>query len=149
MLLSIPLALTLTGICYQIWFTEFRTPTGPGRWHSESPDGRFTVTGYSNKGLRSLIPTMTMPGDGGGWGPGTIILRDKKTEEILQQVKVEELGGMDEGNVEWWIGDPDAVWRKGCPTATGALREGDYFRIKFVGTWPLPSLDGKLPPPLE
>jgi hypothetical protein len=123
------------------------TPSGEGSWESESPDGRFIVTGYSNKGLRSLIPTM--PGNGGRWGPGIIILRDKKTGEILQQAKVEEFGGMDEGNVEWMVGGPDAVWRKGWPTATGAPREGDYVHILLVAIWPLPSLDGKLPPPLK
>jgi hypothetical protein len=89
--LCLLLALILAGIGLHLWDTN-QTPTGPGRWTSESPDGRFIVTGYSNKGLRSLIPTM--PGDGGGWGPGIIILRNKKTGEILQQAKVENLGGI-------------------------------------------------------
>jgi hypothetical protein len=56
--LCLLLALILVGTGYQIWYTEFRTPTGPGRWESESPDGRFIVTGYLNKGLRTLIPRL-------------------------------------------------------------------------------------------
>jgi hypothetical protein len=140
------LALVFIGICLHLLSMNL-TPSGEGRWSSESPDGRFIVTAYSNKGLRSLIPTM--PGDGGGWGPGIIILRNKKTGEILQQAKVEELGGIYSNDVKWWIGDPDAVWRKGWPTATGTPWEGDYVFITFIGIWPLPSLDGKLPPPLE
>jgi hypothetical protein len=67
---------------------EFRMPTGPGPWESKSPDGRFIVTGYSNKGLPVLIPTM--PGDG-GHGPGIVILREKQTGKILQQAKVEHI----------------------------------------------------------
>jgi hypothetical protein len=100
------LVLILAGTALHLWVTNLM-PTGPGRWTSESPDGRFIVTGYPNKGLRSLIPTM--PGDG-GYGPGIIILRDKKTGEILQQAKVENLGNMGRGDVKWWIGDPDAPW---------------------------------------
>jgi hypothetical protein len=142
--LFILLALILAGTCYQIWYTEFRTPDGPGRWTSESPDGRFIITAYSNKGLRSLIPTM--PGDG-GFGPGIVILRENKTGKILQQAKVENLDGM-AGYAKWMIGDPDAPWRKGWATAEGP-REGDYVRVGLLGTWPLPSEDGKLPPPLK
>jgi hypothetical protein len=102
------------------------------------------VTAYSNKGLRSWIPTM--PGDG-GYGPGIIILRDKKTGEILRQEKVENLDG-DVGYVEWWIGDPDAVWRKGWAAAAKIEGpwEGDYVCIGIIDVWPLPSVDGKLPP---
>ena len=138
------LALVLTGTGYQIWFTEFRVPDGPGRWRSESPDGRFIVTGYSNKGLRSLIPTM--PGDG-GFGPGIVILREKKTGKILQQARVDVIDNA--SSVYWRIGDSGALWRKNWATYA-RLKDpwkGDYVRIKFVDTWPLPSVDGKLPPP--
>ena len=142
-----PLCALLALILLDIWDTEFRTPTGPGNWDTESPDGRFIVTAYSNKGFfRSLIPTM--PGDG-GFGPGIITLQEKKTGLVLQRAKVEYLGGMGRGSIKWWIGDPDAVWRKGWPTAVGAPHEGDYVNIGWVAIWPLPSLDGKLPPPLE
>ncbi|MDR1661162.1 MAG: hypothetical protein LBR95_01850 [Azoarcus sp.] len=143
--LLMPLCLLLVLIVLHLWDTN-QTPSGPGRWRSESPDGRFIVTGHSNKGLRSWIPTM--PGDG-GYGPGIIILRDKKTGKILQQAKVDNLGGMGRRSVQWMMGGPDAVWRKGWPTATGAPREGDYVHITLVAIWPLPSLDGKLPPPLK
>jgi hypothetical protein len=89
-----------------------------------------------------------MPGDG-GFGPGTIVLRDKKTGEVLQQAKVENIAGIDEGYVKWMISDPDAVWRKNWATRSNlkAPWEGDYVYITFVGTWPLPSVDGKLPLP--
>jgi hypothetical protein len=138
-------------ICLHFWSTNL-TPSGEGRWSTESPDGRFIVTGYSNKGLRAWIPTM--PGNS-GYGPGIIILRDKKTGEILQQAEVKNLGNMGAGNVNWMVGDPDAPWRKGW--ASFAKRkdpwEGDYVSIKLANvdlelvTWPLPSLDGKLPSP--
>ncbi|MDR1661445.1 MAG: hypothetical protein LBR95_03330 [Azoarcus sp.] len=67
----------------------------------------------------------------------------------MQQAKVEELGGMDGGSVDWMVGDPDAIWRKNWATRRNLKDpwEGDYVYITFVGTWPLPSLDGKLPPP--
>jgi hypothetical protein len=143
--LCLLLALVFIGICLHLWSTNL-TPTGPGRWRTESPDGRFIVTGYSNKGLRSWLPTM--PGDG-GYGPGIIILRDKKTGEILQQAKVENLGGMGRGSVKWMAGDPDAIWRKNLAAHNhGRAWEGDYVHITLVGTWPLPSEDGKMPPTL-
>jgi hypothetical protein len=140
------LCLLLALICLYLWDT-YRTPSGPGRWESESPDGRFIVTGYSTKGLLAQL-TPTMPGDG-GFGPGIVILRDKKTGKILQQAKVENIAGIDEGYVDWMIGDPDAPWRKSWAFRKDLKDpwEGDYVDIKFVGTWPLPSVDGKLPPP--
>ena len=143
-ILETALVLILTIVGLDIWNTQFSTPSGEGRWKSESPDGRFSVTGYSTKSLFAKLIS-TAPGDG-GFGPGIIILRDKKTGKILQQEKIENIA--DSEYIEWWIGDPDAVWRKGWATAKGP-REGDYVSIKFVGTWPLPSVDGKLPPPLE
>jgi hypothetical protein len=138
------LALLLIGIGYQIWYTEFRIPTGVGRWTSESPDSRFTVTAYSNKGLRSLIPTM--PGDG-GYGPGIIILREKKTGNILHQRKVDNLAGMLRGYVEWMVGEPDAPWRKDwAGLESPEPWKGDYVSIGLFGIWPLPSEDGEMPP---
>jgi hypothetical protein len=144
--LCLLLVLILVVVCLDILDTN-QTPTGPGRWTSESPDGRFIVTGYSNKGWRSIL-LPTMPGDG-GYGPGIIILRDKKTGGILQQAKVENLGGMGRGDVDWMIGDPDAPWRKSWATRAQLKTpwEGDYVHITLVDTWPLPSVDGKLPPP--
>ena len=138
------LVLVLAGTGYQIWFTEFRVPDGPGRWRSESPDGRFIITGYSNKGLRSMIPTM--PGDG-GFGPGIVILREKKTGKILQLARVDSLDNS--SYIKWMIGNPDAVWRKNLTMLTGLKGrwEGDYVNITFVGTWPLPSKDGEMPLP--
>jgi hypothetical protein len=88
-----------------------------------------------------------MPGDG-GYGPGIIVLRDKKTGEILQQAKVENLAGIHGGYVKWMIGDPDAHWRKNMAVYNGGKAwEGDYVRINLVDTrpWPLPSEDGKMP----
>ena len=127
------LVLFVIGFCYQIWYTEFRTPTGQGRWSSESPDGRFVVTAYSNKGFRVLIPTM--PGDG-GFGPGILTLREKKTGKVLQQAKVEHLGAIDSGDVRWMMNDPDAFWRQNWATRRN-LKEpwkGDYVDISFVAT---------------
>ena len=139
-----PLCALLALILLDIWGTEFRTPTGPGNWDTESPDGRFIVTAYSNKGFfRSLIPTM--PGDG-GFGPGIITLQEKKTGKVLQEAKVENLGVIDSGDVRWMMNDPGAFWRQNRATLWG-LKEpwkGDYVRVKFVAIWPLPSLDGKL-----
>jgi hypothetical protein len=145
--LCLLLVLILVIVCLDVWNTRF--PTGGGRWTSESPDGRFIVTGYSTKGLLAQL-TPTMPGDG-GFGPGIIILRDKKTGEILQQAKVENIAGIDEEYVDWMVGDPDAIWRRGWADSARLKDpwEGDYIHIKFVGTWPLPSVDGKLPPPLK
>jgi hypothetical protein len=145
--LCLLLALIFIGICLHLWSANL-TPDGPGRWSTESPDGRFVVTGYSNKGLRAWIPTM--PGDG-GYGPGIIILREKKTGKILQQAKVENLGNMGRGSIKWMVGDPDAPWRKSRASFAKQERpwEGDYVDIGLVATWPLPSLDGKLPPPFE
>jgi hypothetical protein len=117
------LMLILIGTSYQIWYTEFRTPSGMGQWSSKSPDGRFIVTAYSNKGLRSMIPTM--PGDG-SFGPGIIILRDNKTGKILQKEEIENLAAIGKNNVEWI---------------------GDYVHIDFISPpWPLPHIDGTLPP---
>ena len=149
-ILGTALVLILTIVGLDIWHSQFSTPSGEGRWKSESPDGRFIVTGYSTKSLFvMLIPTA--PGDG-GFGPGIVILRDKKTGEVLQQARVENLGGMDEESVKWMIGDPDAVWRKNYAARAG-LKEpwgGDYVYVKLLTSdeWPLPSVDGKMPPPL-
>ena len=145
--LSILLALLLIIVCLDIWSTHFSIPSAEekGRWTSESPDGRFRVTGYSTKSLFTKLIS-TMPGDG-GFGPGIVMLWDNKTGNILQNVRVENIDNA--SYIKWIIGDPDAPWRKGWPTTTGEPREGDYVRIKLIATWPLPSLDGKLPPPLE
>jgi hypothetical protein len=62
--LCLLLALVLGVVCLDFWATHW--PSGPGRWESESPDGRFIVTGYSTKGLLASL-TPTMPGDGGVW----------------------------------------------------------------------------------
>jgi hypothetical protein len=147
--LSILLVLILAIVCLDVWATHFSIPSAEeeGRWTSESPGGRFKVTGYSTKSLFTKLVS-TAPGDG-GFGPGIVVLWDKKAGKILQQAEVENLGGMHEGYVDWMIGDPDAVWRKGWPTAMGTPAEGDYVYIKFIGIWPLPSLDGKLPLPLK
>jgi hypothetical protein len=56
------LALVFIVICLHFWSTNL-TPIGPGRWSTESPDGRFIITGYSNKGLRAWI--LAMAGDMG------------------------------------------------------------------------------------
>jgi hypothetical protein len=147
--LCLLLALILVVVCLDIWATHFRIPSAEekGVWTSESPDARFRVTGYSTKSVfTKLIPTM--PGNGGNFGPGIVILWDKKTGEILQQEKVENLDSY--GVVDWMVGNPDAPWRKGWATYAQlkAPWEGDYVHITLVDTWPLPSIDGKLPPPL-
>ncbi|GHT96347.1 hypothetical protein AGMMS49545_21070 [Betaproteobacteria bacterium] len=142
------LALILIVVCLDIWGTYFRIPSAEekGRWTSESPDGRFKVTGHSTKSLFEKL-TPTMPGDG-GFGPGIVILVDKKTGKILQQARVDNIDSA--SYVDWKVGDPDALWRKGWATFAGLKEpwEGDYVDIKFGDTWPLPSEDGKLPPPL-
>ena len=145
-ILGTVLILVLTIVGLDIWHSQFSTPSGEGRWKSESPDGRFIVTGYSTKSLFvMLIPTA--PGDC-GFGPGIVILRDKKTGEVLQQARVEELSNT--GYVDWMIGEPDAIWRKNWASPRSKDPwEGDYVDIKFVGTWPLPSVDGKLPLPSQ
>ena len=150
-ILIMMLVLIAVIVCLDIWATRFSTPDGEGRWTSESPDGRFSVTGYSTGSFFSALES-TAPGDGGGFGPGIVVLRDNKTGEVLQKARVEEITGIYyDGNVSWMIGDPDAPWRKSWGVAykqPGGIWEGDYVFIKSVGDWPLPSKDGKMPPPL-
>jgi hypothetical protein len=147
--LSILLVLILAIVCLDVWATHFSIPSAEeeGRWTSESPDGRFKVTGYSTKSLFTKLIS-TAPGNG-GFGPGIVVLWDKKAGKILQQARVENIDSA--SYVDWMIGDPDAVWRKGWATYAQLKTpwEGDYVRIGLLGTWPLPSLDGKLPLPLK
>ncbi|MDR2129523.1 MAG: hypothetical protein LBP52_10750 [Burkholderiaceae bacterium] len=145
--LCLLLALVLAVVCLDVWATHFRIPSAQEKgWQtSESPDGRFRVTGYSTKSVFSM--RMAMPGggsDGIRYGPGIVILWDNKTGKILQKARVETLVAHE--NVDWRIGEPDAVWRKNWGTPQNPWK-GDYVRVKFLDTWPLPSEDGKMPPP--
>jgi hypothetical protein len=146
--LSILLALILVVVCLDIWATHFRMPSAEekGIWTSESPGARFRVTGYSTKSVFTKLIS-TMPGDGGSFGPGIVILWDNATGKILQTAEVENVSAHD--YVKWRIGDPDAIWRKNLAMLNGLKDrwEGDYVDIMLVDTWPLPSEDGKMPLP--
>ena len=86
-------------------------------WKRISPDGRFTVAGYGNKGLK--ISLFAMPGGGGaGSGAGTIILRENRTDKILNRQWVDYLPPFD--TVDW---DSDSV---------------DVGRGDGSFSWPLP-----------
>jgi hypothetical protein len=141
------LSLILIVVLFDVWDTQFRIPPAEeaGTWTSQSPDGRFSVTGYSTKSLFvKLIPTM--PGDG-SFGPGLVVLRDNKTGKILQKAKVEEVSSAGD-SVDWMIGDSGALWRKSW-SAPGSQEpwKGDYVSVRYLEIWPLPDKDGKLPPP--
>jgi hypothetical protein len=145
-ILITPLVLFLIIVCLNFYSVHFDIPSinEKGAWSSESPDGRFRVTGYSRSSLFDM--GVMMPGQGGAWGKGIVILWDNKTRKILQLERVENIAAC--GRIKWMIGDPDAVWRKGWAVAAQQEKpwEGDYVDISFVATWPLPSEDGHLPP---
>jgi hypothetical protein len=119
-----PLVLFLIIVCLNFYSVHFDIPTvdEKGAWTSESPDGRFRVTGYSRSSLFDM--GVMMPGQGGIRGRGIIILWDNKTGRILQQERVDSIIAHD--HVDWI---------------------GNYVHIDFISPpWPLPLVDGSLPP---
>jgi hypothetical protein len=147
-ILITPLVLFLIIVCLNFYSVHFDIPTmdEKGAWTSESPDGRFRVTGYSRSSLFDM--GVMMPGQGGAWGKGIVILWDNKTGKMLQKTRVEEISSTGD-SIKWMIGEPEAIWRKNASILTRqeAPWEGDYVSIQFVDTWPLPSEDGKMPLP--
>jgi hypothetical protein len=142
--LCLLLALVLVVVCLDVWATHFRIPSAQeeGKWASASPDGRFIMTGYLTKSLFDKL-SVGGPGDG-SFGPGIIILREKKTGKILQKARVDLI--MEYDKPKWLVGEPDAVWRKNRGTPQNPWK-GDYVSVGFLDAWPLPSEDGKMPPP--
>jgi hypothetical protein len=86
---------------WHIWETKYHVPSGEGLWQEESPDGRFTMTGYLTKGL--LVFVAVMPGQGSD-GAGVVVLRDKQNGEILKTVRVGQVNALRSGGIHWGDG---------------------------------------------
>jgi hypothetical protein len=91
-------SILLLAFSWHIWETEYHVPSGEGSWQEESPDGRFTMTAYSTKGLLAFVPVM--PGQGSD-GDGVLVLRDKQTGEIIQTVRVGQISAFRSGGIRW------------------------------------------------
>jgi hypothetical protein len=104
-LLKIPLvtlaifaSILFLAFSWHVWETKYYVPSGEGSWQEESPDGRFTMTGYLTKGLLSFVSVM--PGQGSD-GDGVVVLRDKQTGKIIQTARVEQVSAISGGGVRW------------------------------------------------
>jgi hypothetical protein len=91
-------SILLLAFSWHIWETKHHVPSGEGLWQEESPDGRFTMTGYLTKGL--LVFVAVMPGQGSD-GDGVVVLRDKQTGEVIQTARVEQVNGFRSGGIRW------------------------------------------------
>jgi hypothetical protein len=108
-------SILLLAFSWHVWETKYHVPSGEGLWQEESPDGRFVMTGYLTKGLLGFVPTA--PGDGSS-GSGVVVLRDNKTGQILQTIRVDSILALRGGGITWL---------------------DDYVSIVGVeGTWSLP-----------
>ena len=100
------LTLIVAPIFLHFWLIHFHIPGWKPIYESTSPNGRFTVSLYSNPGL-SLIRFfhMSMPGQGGAsQKAGTIILKDNSTGKVWQRGQVDYLAPY--GTIDW---EPDSV----------------------------------------
>jgi hypothetical protein len=91
-------SILLLAVSWHIWETKYHIPSGEGVWQEESPDGRFTMTGYLTKGL--LVFVAVMPGQGSD-GDGVVVLRDKQTGKIIQTARAEQVDALQWGGIRW------------------------------------------------
>jgi hypothetical protein len=104
--LAILVSILLLAFSWHIWETEYHVPSGGGSWREESPDGRFTMTAYSTKGLLAFVPVM--PGQGSD-GDGVFVLRDKQTGKIIQTARVGQISAFRSGGIRWYDGYVSSV----------------------------------------
>jgi hypothetical protein len=91
-------SILLLAFSWHIWETKYHIPSGEGLWQEESPDRRFTMTGYLTKGL--LIFVSVMPGQGSD-GDGVVVLRDKQSGDIIQTARVGQVNALQSGGILW------------------------------------------------
>jgi hypothetical protein len=95
---AILVSILLLAFSWHVWETKYHIPSGEGLWQEESPDGRFTMTGYLTKGL--LVFVAVMPGQGSD-GDGVVVLRDKQTGKVIQTARVEQVNALRSGGIRW------------------------------------------------
>jgi len=106
--------LTLALVLWDTWEMHYEIPDWEPAFASTSPDGRFTVSVYSNVGVIRLPPGLNPRGRA-----GTVVLRDNRTGKVLQRAATEQGIGM-EADISW-------------------IPEYNRVSITAVGRWDLPT----------
>jgi len=91
------LGLILVFVLWDAWLIYFHTPGWEPAFSSTSPDGRFTVSVYSNVGVIRLPPGLNPRGRA-----GTVVLRENKTGKVLQRAFASYVQGSDQPHVAWY-----------------------------------------------
>jgi len=89
------LGLSLALVLLDTWLIYYHTPKWTPNWETTSPDGRYTVSVYSNSGV-NILPEMVYSRE----YIGTVVLRENKTGKVLQREPIGETN--DKSIVEWF-----------------------------------------------
>jgi len=115
--LKVALAVLLALVLLDTWVYYFHTPERT-RFVSESPDGRFTVSGHANFGIWVMPEGMHVR------NPYLIVLREVKTGKVLRRERPEQWFAVDRSSVSWFL---------------------DYNEVGIVsqGVWDLPPAEAE------